>query len=173
LPKSFRCYYQVTIKSPIYLSDRDQSHATLARVMHSLNPNRSQSGASPASPAFNLPVLSLSDFELASRREAGQCPICCNFLSGAYYRVNGQTACAVCAIQARARKTSNRSFVPGVLLALGAALVCLALPFLVRQIAFQDAIGISVLLFGARIAWHFGAGRRLNLDGPYKASQRL
>ncbi len=36
--------------------------------------------------------------------ESGLCPECGNFLCGAYYRVNGHTACAICAIRARARK---------------------------------------------------------------------
>jgi hypothetical protein len=113
--------------------------------MYNLNPNRSHCGA-------------------------GECPICGNFLCGAYYRVNGRTACAVCAIQARARKTSNIVLVRRALLVLGAAMMCLALPFLGRQHPLQDSIALCVLTVVARIAWQFDASRRLNLDGPYKAS---
>ena len=122
-----------------------QSHATLATVMYNLNSIRSHSGA-------------------------GECPICGSFLSGAYYRVNGQLACAVCAIQAGARETRGVVFVRRALLVLGAALTCLALPFLGRQHLLQDSIGLCVLIVGARIAWQSGANRRLTLDGPYKAS---
>jgi hypothetical protein len=101
---------------------------------------------------------------------AGECPICGNFLSGAYYRVNGQLACAVCAIQAGTRETRRIVFVRRALLVFGAAMMCLALPFLGRQHPLQDSIGLCILIVIARIAWQFNASRRLNLDGPYKAS---
>ena len=37
-----------------------------------------------------------------------RCPLCSNFLCGGYYRINGKIACALCAIQARARRTSEK-----------------------------------------------------------------
>jgi hypothetical protein len=123
----------------------DQNYATLATVMHNLKTNGFRSGA-------------------------GECPICGNFLSGAYYRVNGRTACAVCAIQHCARETRKVVFVRRALLVFGAAMTCLALPFLGRQHPLQDSIGLCVLIVGARLAWQTGANRRLNLDGPFKAS---
>jgi hypothetical protein len=36
-----------------------------------------------------------------------RCPTCGNFLCGVYYCVNGKTACALCAIQARARRSNE------------------------------------------------------------------
>jgi hypothetical protein len=107
---------------------------------------------------------------IRSHSGAGECPICGNFLSGAYYRVNGQLACAVCAIQAGARETRGVVLIRRAIVVLGAAMTCLALPFLGQKHPLQDSIGLCVLIVGARIAWPSGAIRRLNLDGPYKAS---
>ena len=163
-------YQGVTKIPPIYLPAIDQSHATLASVMYNLNSNRSKSGPFSSRPAFNLPVAWFSGIENGSLRGLRHCPICDSFLSGSYYRVNGQTACAVCAIQARARKTSKFMLVRRALLALGTAMMCFALPFLRWQHPIQDSVGLCVLVLVARIAWQFDASRRLNLDGPYKAS---
>jgi hypothetical protein len=138
--------------------------------MYNLKSNRFQSGPFPASPAFTSPSRWLSGAEDDPDRGAGHCPICGSFLSGAYYRVDGYAACAVCAIQARARVTRKVAFIQTLILAAGAALACVALPFLGGQKPLQGVIGIFVLFAGVRIAWQLSAGRRLNLDGPYKVS---
>jgi hypothetical protein len=101
---------------------------------------------------------------------AGHCPICANFLSGSYYRVEGRTACAVCAIQTRARHTEQVMFVRNLVLATGALILCQALPSLVRQTPLQGAIGFVALFAGVLIVWQLSAGKRLHLDGPHSAS---
>lgn len=138
--------------------------------MYNLNSNRFQSGSSPASPTFNSPSRWLSASEDDPDHGAGHCPICRSFLSGAYYRIEGHLACAVCAIQARARVTGKVAFTRVRVLATGAALACVALPFLEGQKPLQGAIGIVVVFVCVYIAWQLGADRRLNLDGPYRVS---
>ena len=106
-------------------------------------------------------------------RGAGHCPLCDNFLCGSYYRVNGQMACAVCAIQAQARAKNKFAFVRGLLLAVGVATICLTLLFLGWQHPVQDSIALCILILGTRLAWQIIASRRLHLDGPHKAMPQL
>lgn len=120
-------------------------------------------------PAFNQPALWLYGPEEGMARDSTHCPICDSFLSGTYYRVNGQIACAVCAIQAKARQTKRVVLVRGMMLAPCAALGCLVLPFLGRQNWLQDVIGFFVLFVCARITWQLSDGQRPTLDGPYSA----
>jgi hypothetical protein len=56
------------------------------------------------SPRFNSSFREPS--AVATGRIHGQdhCPSCGNFLCGAYYRIEGKTACVICAIQALARQ---------------------------------------------------------------------
>jgi hypothetical protein len=140
--------------------------------MHNLNPNRLNSGSLPTGPASSSPVLWFYGVEEKPIHGAGNCPICGNFLSGSYYRVNGQTACAVCAIQAHARETGKVSFGRALLLAVGVAIVCLTLLLLGWQHPVQDSVALCILIVGARFAWQIIASRRLHLDGPHKAVGR-
>lgn len=58
-----------------------------------------------------------------------RCRICSNLISGEYYRVNGQMACATCAGQAREGQPtdSHAAFARGLLLGAGAAVLGLIL----------------------------------------------
>ncbi len=122
-------------------------------------------------PAPSQPALWLGSPESEEGvRSWANCPICGTFLSGTYYRVNGETACAICAIQARARQTKRFVLLRCVLVAPFAAIGCLALPFLGQTSWPQDIVGFFALFVCARIAWQLGEGRRLTLDGPYSAN---
>jgi hypothetical protein len=79
-------------------------------------------------------------------------------------------ACAICAIQARSRRARSILLVRGLILASGAALLCIALPLLGWRNPFHDVIGLFVFFIGLRIAWQLTAGPRHNLDGPYSTS---
>jgi hypothetical protein len=85
----------------------DSSRATLAGVMHNSTQNTSTSGPSAGLLFDSAPSLPVS----AEKNDAcgiERCPICGNFLCGVYYRVNGKVACALCAIQARARSSNEK-----------------------------------------------------------------
>src|ERR1700728_2747122 len=92
--------------------------------------------------------------ETTNTHVAEVCPICRSFFSGAYYRVAGQMTCAICAIQARARRRKPvlATIVRGLRLSSGAALVGLALSFLKSQNPFDCAIGLCILLMVLRIS---------------------
>ena len=138
--------------------------------MDNLNSTSSQSGMFRSDFASNSPFQLWGSVEPATIIDIERCPICEVFLSGAYYLINGQMACAVCAIQARVRERTHVALIRGLLLAFGGAIACLAWPYLQRQSFLREALGCMVASLGLRIMWQLSAGARLKLDGPYDSS---
>jgi hypothetical protein len=138
--------------------------------MDNLKSTSSQSGLLRSGLASNSPFQLWASVEPATITDIERCPICEVFLSGAYYLINGQMACAVCAIQARVRERTHVVLIRGLLLGFGGALACLVWPYLQRQSFLREALGSIVVFLGLRIMWQLSAGARLKLDGPYDST---
>jgi predicted lipid-binding transport protein (Tim44 family) len=92
--------------------------------MPDFNQSPSEFAPSPASE----PIPQFSTAEYAHIPGTERCRICNRFISGEYYRVNNQMACAICARQASEGQPSDShsAFARGLLLGIGAALIGLA-----------------------------------------------
>jgi hypothetical protein len=82
-----------------------------------------------------------------------RCRICNNFVSGEYYRVNNQMACAKCALEARDGQPtdSHSAFARGLLLGIGGAILGLILYSTV-----VIATGWSIGYLGLAVGWLVG-----------------
>jgi hypothetical protein len=82
-----------------------------------------------------------------------RCRICNNLVSGEYYRVNNQMACAKCALEARAGQPtdSHSAFARGLLLGIGGAVLGLILYSTV-----VIATGWSIGYLGLAVGWLVG-----------------
>jgi len=80
----------------------------------------------PPNEGSETPQFSTAEYAHVPGTE--RCRICSNFISGEYYRINNQMACANCARQAQAGQPtdSHAAFLRGLLLGIGAAIVALA-----------------------------------------------
>src|SRR5579859_3140606 len=81
----------------------------------------------PPSVPSGTPQFSTAEYAHIPGTE--RCRICSNLVSGEYYRINGQMACATCGGQATAGQPtdSHAAFLRGLLLGIGAALLGLIL----------------------------------------------
>jgi hypothetical protein len=139
--------------------------ATLPSVMNNSKPF--QPGPFPVSPASSKRVERGFSAGLAQVSDIDRCPSCDIFLSGAYYLVNGHIACAVCAIQARARSKTHTVLIRCLVLAFWGFMIWLVWPFLQRQNLLREMAGLIIVSVGVRIIWQLTAGATLRLDGPY------
>jgi|SRR5579859_5063804 len=101
----------------------------------------------PPSVPSGTPQFSTAEYAHIPGTE--RCRICSNLVSGEYYRVNGQMACATCAGQATAGQPtdSHAAFARSVLFGIGGAIVGLALYCAVTQ-TFNFSIGYLALAVG-------------------------
>jgi hypothetical protein len=83
-----------------------------------------------------------------------RCRICNNFVSGEYYRVNNQMACAKCALEARDGQPtdSHSAFARGLLLGIGGAILGLILYSTVGIVSQGWSIGY----LGLAVGWLVG-----------------
>jgi hypothetical protein len=84
-----------------------------------------------------------------------RCRICNNLISGEYYRVNNQMACATCAQQASAGQPidSHAAFLRGLLFAIGGAVIGLTLYATVAIVT-----GWTIGYLGLAVGWLVGKG---------------
>lgn len=77
--------------------------------------------------AAGVPQFATAEYKRTSGAQSNEarCRICSNLISGDYFRINNQMACANCAQQARAGQPadSHAAFVRGLLLGIGGAIV--------------------------------------------------
>jgi len=94
----------------------------MSQYSEDLTPDK-LSVVTPAADASAMPQFATAEYAHIPGTE--RCRICNNLISGEYYRVNNQMACATCAQQARAGQPtdSHAAFIRGLLLGAGGALV--------------------------------------------------
>lgn len=105
-------------------------------------------------------VPQFSTAEFANSGEV-PCRVCGKSVSGAYYRINGQTACPNCtrALQEKFPKDSNAAFARGLIFGIGGAVAGLIL-YVVFTLATKMMIGFVSLAVGFIVAraMVFGSG---------------
>jgi hypothetical protein len=118
------------------------------------------SGITGAAHASDVPQFSTAEYSHIPGTE--RCRICGNLISGEYYRVNAQMACAQCAGQAREGQPSDShaAFARGLLLGAGAALLGLILYSTVVIVT-----GWSIGYLALAVGWLVGKGMLKGSNG--------
>jgi uncharacterized protein (DUF983 family) len=117
-------------------------------------------------PVTGLPVPQFSTAEYAHIPGTERCRVCGNFISGEYYRANGQMVCSVCGFQLRSGQPadSHAAFVRGLALGIGAAIVGLvvysAFTIITHIYLGYLAVGVGWLIGKAIMKGSNGIGGR-------------
>jgi len=124
----------------------------MSQYSEDLTPDK-LSVVTPTADASAMPQFATAEYAHIPGTE--RCRICNNLISGEYYRINNQMACATCAQQAKAGQPtdSHSAFVRGLLLGAGGAFVGLIL-YATVAIVTGWTIGYLALAVG----WLVGKG---------------
>src|SRR5258708_6411939 len=93
------------------------------------DPEFSSVAPSQVTDPARVPQFATAEYAHTAQSNDARCRICSNLISGDFFRINNQMACANCAQQARAGQPadSHSAFVRGLLLGIGGAILGLIL----------------------------------------------